>query len=94
MKLNIDQTNDHLGTLVETVINETERPDGADMIENDDWARQELESEKLFMFACELSLQRCRGDEYDTDEDGVILDALRAMVKIRLTQIAPNGVMA
>lgn len=94
MKLNIDEANDHFGKLVDDAIAEIERPDGAEFVENDEWENDYLQAPTLFEFACELSLKRCpRGAMYDTDEDGVILDALRALLSMRMSKIAPNGML-
>jgi hypothetical protein len=90
MKLNIDETNDHLGDIVDDVWREFPCPN--DEISDEDWNRMVDPTGKLFELACVLSTIRCRG-QYDTDQDDVIADCLRAWLTVRVSEVAPNGIL-
>lgn len=90
MKLNIDETNDRMREIANNVLAEFA---GTENLTDEEWnSKIDASGEYLFMLACETSCVRCPGDQYDTNEDELVADTLRAWLRLRVREIAPNGI--
>ena len=85
MKLNIDETTDQMRSLTNRVLSEFDA-DAPEEVTREEWHRR-INGEYLFLLACEMSCVRCPVADYDTAENDVVADALRAWLRLRVREI-------